>query len=311
MNLKTSYILIVCWLFVSCIQKKETKIAVANDNVTALIEVEEFLKLPSKDNYVLVDFRPPMDYQKGHIPNAINIWRPDIEDTSYPYKGMVASKTQLEQLLSEKGIKTSDTLIIYDDAGSFFATRLWWVLDYYGFNQTKILNGGLKNYVLHNQNLSTIAPNVKESDFTLNTPGTKNHIGLEELQKNIEDHKAFTLFDCRTENEYSGLRQKKGAKKAGRIPTSVPIDWNQNIVDEETHRFLSTEELKKLYKNPTTNEDDEIVVYCHSGVRSSHNAFILSQLLGFKKVRNYDGSWLEWSYHDLPYEKDVETEIFE
>ena len=262
-------------------------------------------------NYVLVDFRPSQYYKMGHIPNAINLWRSDIEDTTYTYKGMMPTKTQLEKLLSKKGVKISDTLIIYDDNASINAARLWWVLDHYGFNQTKILNGGIISYLDKKQTLSTSVPEIEESSFIFKAPDPKRHIQLVELEKLIENESALSLLDCRTEHEYSGLRHKKGAKKAGKIPTSVYLGWSNTVSQGKSHKFLAIDQLKEIYENTITDKDQEIVVYCHSGVRSSHATFVLTQLLGYKNVRNYEGSWTEWSHHDVPFEQDVETEIFE
>ena len=303
--------LLLCWLSISCVPKKEAKSSGVDYKTNALIEVEEFLALPSLDGYTVVDFRPLSDYREGHLPDAINIWRPDIEDDSFDYKGMMSNKDQLELLFSKKGIKTTDTLIIYDDRGSCDAARLWWVLDNFGFNQARILNGGLSSYLAKREKLYSKIAKKQKSQFVLPKLKGQRYISLEELKQDISNEKDFTLIDCRTHDEYSGYRQKKGANKAGRIPTSLWIDWSNSIHFDSTNMFISIEKLEKIYGQVLPDKNKPIVVYCHTGVRSSHTTFVLTQLLGYKNVRNYDGSWTEWSHHDLSYEKDVETEIFE
>ncbi len=311
MNFKTKYILLLSWLAISCIPKKDAKPTEVDYKTRALIEVGEFLALPSFDGYTVVDFRSPSEYIEGHLPEAINIWREDIEDGSFEYKGMMPSKNQLELLFSKKGIKTTDTLIVYDNRGSCDAARLWWVLDNFGFNQTRILNGGLSSYLAKGEKLSSAIPKKQESQFVLSKLTAQRHVSLEELKEDISSGRNFTLIDCRTQDEYSGYRQKKGALKAGRIPKSIWIDWASSVDYSSTNSFLPIETLEEIYGKVLPNKKEPIVVYCHTGVRSSHTTFVLTQLLGYENVRNYDGSWTEWSHYDLAYEKDVETEIFE
>jgi len=116
------------------------------------------------------------------------------------------------------------------------------------------------------------------------------------------------LVDARSAEEYEGQLQKAGAKKAGRIPKSIHIDWSEAVDYGNTYTFKPISELEKIYGSIGASKEDTIIVYCHSGVRSSHTSFVLTQLLDYKNVLNYDGSWIEWSYYDhLPFENDFIT----
>ncbi|WP_299441426.1 sulfurtransferase [uncultured Aquimarina sp.] len=276
-----------------------------------LIEAEELFSLLEKENIKVIDFRKEQNYNKEHISGAINIWRTDIEDKSYPYKGMMAKRQQIEALFSKLGITNKDTLILYDDRGACDAARLWWVLKNYDFESVKLLNGGLKAWKkvegpTNDEKVSTITSNFKlpeDGSFRL-------WIGKEETNNILTSGKNHIILDTRNMEEFSGERQKIGATKAGKIPNSILIDWAVAIDYNGTQKFKSFDQLEQIYSRMAVSKNDAIITYCHSGVRSAHTTFVLTELLGYKNVKNYDGSWVEWSYFDeLPYEQDSVTTI--
>ncbi len=301
MNLTKYVSICILFLLVSC--KNQDNIVVPN----YIIEQEEFLKIYQNKNIKIIDFSKPEVFAERHISGALNIWRSDIEDTKYPYGGMMASKEQLETLFSNLGITSSDTLLVYDDKGLCDAARLWWVLQNYGFTNFRMLNGGLTAWKLKGNELTKEQPKIIKSNFIFQEK--------ENYEYSIDKEQVFsamlankTIIDARTQNEYSGKTQKKGAFKAGRIPNSQLIDWTSAIDYHGTKRIKSKEELEKIYRTLGVAKNDTIIVYCHSGVRSAHTTFILTQILGYKNVLNYDGSWTEWSYfNDYPFEKDSIT----
>ena len=145
MRLKIS-VLIFFIAFVSCQDKKSKKIP-SKKNVSTinyLIEVDELLKIAEKSNIKILDCRKAEFYKNEHIEGALNIWRTDIEDTSYPYKGMMAPKIQIEKLFSNLGIENGDTIVIYDDNGLCDSARLWWILQNYDYTKVKLLHGGIR-----------------------------------------------------------------------------------------------------------------------------------------------------------------------
>lgn len=314
MNWKIS-VLILALVFFNC--KKETsekdkviigEVAEEIANIPYLLELDEFLKIKDNPNIKIIDFRKPEIYVEGHLPNAINIWRSDIEDSSYEYVGMMASKEQIEDLFSNLGISNDDTLVIYDDNGLCDSSRLWWVLQNYDFINVKLLHGGIKSWKSNNNEISTEKPQIEKTEFKLPfNPSMKYYVSKEDMLEAISDN--TIILDTRTSDEYSGKRQKKGAAKGGRIPNSKSIDWAMAINYKGDMKLKPVNDLKNIYKK-VANEQDIIIAYCHSGVRSAHTTFVLTQVLGYKNVKNYDGSWTEWShFNDLSIEQDSITTI--
>jgi len=278
-----------------------------------LIEAEELLNSSGDPHIKIVHFGKKNEYDKGHIKGALPIWRTDIEDASYPFNGMLCAKDQLEELCSNLGIKNTDTIIVYDGIASCDATRLWWAMANYGFFKLKILNGGLKRWVAIGGELSTEKPSYEKSNFVLPKEAPMDfHIARIDVHRAVDKQTTTLLIDTRTINEYTGIRKKNGASKAGRIPTSLTIDWVKAVNYDGDHKFKTYAALERLYGPLIPDKEQAVIAYCHSGYRSAHTTFVLSQLLGYKNVKNYDGSWLEWSrISDNPMEKDSITTIFE
>jgi len=288
----------------------EKEIVSANLNKNDyLIEVEEFKRIAKQPNSKILDFRKKEAYEKEHIKGAIHIWRTDIEDTSYPYNGMMASRIQVETLFSKLGIAANDTILIYDDNGLCNAARLWWLLQNYNFTNLKLLHGGISEWKAIGGEVSTETPSVQKAIFKLPVMASMKYlISKEEVQEALNMN--TVILDTRSLDEYLGIRQKKGAAKGGRIPGSINIDWAEAINYNSDKKIKSFEKLDSIYGQLQIAKDDPIIVYCHSGARSAHTTFILTQLLNYKNVKNYDGSWIEWSYFkNLPFEKDSSTQL--
>ncbi|MEJ2583512.1 MAG: sulfurtransferase [Robiginitalea sp.] len=312
-----SSILVFFFLLASCKEKKEAPVVVeapsadeGYSNPLALIEVSDLMKMSEKKHIKVIDFRKREDFDKGHIPGAIPMWRTDIEDQEATVRGLMAPREAMESLLSKLGITSQDTLVIYDDRGEVDAARLWWVLQVYGFDKTRLLNGGFQNWESHQGPLSSEYSVLPPQTFRFEGPGKPDlRIGRDSVLA-LLDHPGWTLIDTRTTDEYSGKRQKDGARAAGRIPGSINIDWAEAIHYNGDMTFRTVKDLRKKYNRLPEDPDQPIIAYCHSGVRSAHTSFVLTQLLGYNQVHNYDGSWLEWSSSDgAPIEKDSVTSI--
>lgn len=306
MKLKISLFIFVISL-ISCQENKEVLIDKIV-KVSYLIEVDELLRIVEQPNVKIIDFRKAKFYLEEHITGALNIWRTDIENKSYPYDGMMASKEQIEALFSKLGIDIKDTIVIYDDNGLCDSARLWWILQNYNFTNVKLFHGGITAWKLNQGNVSKIIPPIEKTVFKLPAySAMKYFVSKDGVLKSLNSK--TIILDTRTEDEFSGKHQKKGALKGGRIPNSKLIDWSEAIDYHGDKKIKSFEELNTIY-NKFSSKQDTIIVYCHSGVRSAHTTFVLTQLLGYKHVKNYDGSWTEWSHFDeLPIIKDSITKI--
>lgn len=261
-------------------------------NPWSLIEPEELNG--RSENTVLIDVRKPAEFLEGHIVGAVNVWRDQITDTSYSYGGMMATKNQMENLLRSLGVASSDTIILYDAKADVDAARLWWILNFYGHDNARLLNGGLKAWQGIGGELVSTSEETETSDFEFSGQEQASiHASINEVEKASTEGSAIIL-DTRSTKEYSGEKLKNGAAWPGRIPTAINLDWPTSVDYSGDHRFLGADSLKKLYE--VANESLPVITYCHSGVRSAHTLFVLTELIGHKSVRNYDGSWTEWSH---------------
>jgi len=300
-------------LFFSCKESKKTMDAPLDSWRSAqVIDAETLSEVIAHPNIKIADVRPIEKYQKGHIPGAISFTRTEISDADNLIPGMRATTAQLAVVMGKKGISKNDTLIVYDDRGNPEATRLWCLLYANNFTNIKLLNGGLGAWEAEELTTESGSSKYEAVSFEFKNNTVQDlWIDTQELHAWLQDsNKNITLIDTRTLDEYSGKRQKTNASRAGHIPGAYRVDWADAIDFHGDHSIRSEEELRELYGNIIQDQSDTIVVYCHSGVRSSFSTFVLRQLLGYKNVRNYDGSWTAWSQvPELPIERDSITQI--
>ena len=299
-------------MLAACRQSGQISNGSQPDDQGTLIEVSYLMDQRENVDFKIIDFRLPEAYLEGHIPGAINIWRSDLEDKAYPYGGMKPSKKQIEKLFSSLGIENNDILVVYDDKGSVDAARLWWILSYYNFDRLKILNGGLSAWKQAGGDIVKVGPVKSGSRFIL-TENPRNELYADRniVESLVNDsNRNIKIIDTRSPEEFSGQLQKKGAYRGGHIPGSIHIEWIETIDTEANNKFKKPEVLLNFYESKGINRNDSIIVYCHSGSRSSHTSFVLREILKYNVVMNYDGSWTEWSYFDhLPIQKDSITII--
>ncbi len=280
---------------------------------TDLISCEQVLGLNkrSKDGGIwesentvrIVDVRENVEYINGHLPGAVNVWRPQIQNLEVACKGIMAPKEQMEGLLSRLGIRPTDFIIVYDGKGNPDAARLWWILNYYGHQKVAIMDGGITNWIASSYEVNTDYTVYQRSNYRFREDENHaNYADKQQVEASISDTNII-LLDTRSPEEFTGELKKGTFGQGGRIPGSISMDYSNAINYGKNHQFMPALELKKRYEGLGIDSNKEVIVYCQSGVRSAHTTFVLTKLLGYKHVRNYDGSWLEWSYyHELPTE---------
>jgi thiosulfate/3-mercaptopyruvate sulfurtransferase len=267
--------------------------------LSSLIEIQTLEQLKEQgENLILVDVRPETEFVKGHIPGAVNIWRTELENSDYPYGGMAPDAANFAVVLGKKGVSDKMKLILYDEKGGVEAARLWWLLKRYGFNNSHILNGGLQVWSGDLERGLTESP---EAGFAFGAKENPDvNVSYEQFEL-MRERPGVKVIDCRSDVEFSGQEMKKGAFMAGHVPGAVHFDYSQNINydPDAAMRLHNQTTLKDKYSSIAAPEDT-VLIYCHSGVRSSHTYFVLTELLGYPHVYNYDGSWIEWSYKNQP-----------
>ncbi len=258
------------------------------------------------EGWVFIDVRQQEDYQQGHIPGAIRIYRDDFEDTTYPYQGMMPSPEFMSNLLGQAGIRSTDTLVLYDQYGDVNASRLWWILYQYGHSAIHLLHGGFTTWQQEERPLDTGLVQQPAVQYVFGPALSKDiRATKEDIVKAIIDTN-YLIIDTRSLEEYTGAVQKSGATRPGHIPGSIHADYIYTLQYDGNYQFRDTETLRHFFLDKGITPDKHIITYCHSGVRSALTLFVLSEILQYPDVQNYDGSWVEWSYFpELPIETDT------
>ncbi len=244
-------------------------------------------------------------YETGHIPGAIKVdWFTTLQDD---LRRDFISKEEFEQLCEELGISKDTTIVFYGDKSNWFATYAFWLFRYYGHENLKIMDGGRAKWEQEKRPMTKVAPEYPQSEYTAKVSDQSVRAYREDVFKHIQGNRP--LVDVRSPQEYRGELlhmpgyPQEGATRGGHIPGAVSIPWSR-ATNESDSTFKSPEELQELYAEKGITPDKEVIAYCRIGERSSHTWFVLTYLLGYPNVRNYDGSWTEWgNLVDVPIEK--------
>ena len=249
-----------------------------------------------------VDENPDL-YEEGHISGAVKLhWKDDLQD---PIERDIVDKETFERLLGARGIGNETTVVLYGDKNNWFAAYAYWYLKIYGHEDVRILDGGRQKWLDEGRELTTDAPSVSSTAYTASDRDESIRARRDEVLASLGK---VSLVDVRSPQEYAGELmappgyEQEGASRTGHIPTAASIPWAQAVRDDGT--FKSADELRALYGGKGVTPDKEVTAYCRIGERSAHTWFVLTQLLGYETVRNYDGSWTEWgNLVDVPIEK--------
>ena len=245
-------------------------------------------------------------YSQGHIPGAVGWdWTSQLSDG---VRRDLASRDDFSTLVSESGIGPDTTIVLYGDNNNWFAAFAYWQLKLFGHDDVRILNGGRKYWLDNGLPITTDEPSPTPTRYQLPERDDALRAFRDDLLPRLGDP-GLALVDVRSPAEYNGEiiappGLSETAQRAGRIPGAVSVPWAQTVREDGT--FKSPDELRALYEAKGVTPDKDIVAYCRIGERSSHSWFVLHELLGYRRVRNYDGSWTEWgSLIGVPIEKPV------
>ncbi|MGB7291198.1 MAG: sulfurtransferase [Thermodesulfobacteriota bacterium] len=242
-------------------------------------------------------------YNRAHIPGALKLpVHPYIKakDTSGNITLHLQGPDEFRGLMAELGIGPNTCVVLYDERGSILATRLWWVLRYYGHENSKVLNGGWQGWV--SSGLPVSFRTSEASDRVEPFSPSRNPDRLATLEQIRRNYKAqnWRIFDVRSDDEYIG-KDHHGNKRAGHIPDSIHLEWNrflENSNDTEDVRcFRPAEEIQELLEEYRIDKNQTIATLCQSGIRASLVAFAL-ELVGYPEIKLYDGSMAEWANLD-------------
>ena len=263
-----------------------------NDAGVRLVEVDEDILL----------------YDTGHIEGAVKVdWQGDFWT---PVMREFISPDELSAFLGSLGINTGDTIVLYGDKSNWWASYAYWFLSYNGVQNLKLMNGGRQKWVAENRELVTTPTQVTPTDY----PALKRDESLRAYRDEVRAHidkvqqGQGAMVDVRSPDEFSGkvthmpAYPQEGVLRGGHIPGAANIPWARATNEDGT--FKSADELSALYGGEGVTPDKDVIAYCRIAERSSHSWFVLRELLGYPRVRNYDGSWTEWGNGvGLPIEK--------
>lgn len=228
-------------------------------------------------------------FGEGHLPGAVFLSMRSLSNPDDPIGGQIATAAQVSVALSNVGLGRDQTVVLYDRRNNLQAARAYWVLKYYQHADVRIYNGGTPKWTEDGQVMSTVIVEYEPSDYQAGPPDPEIRTTWQYVVDHTDD--PATIF-CDTRGPEEHLGRDVRAERGGHIPGSINVEWTAAVNANGT--FKSSEELAALYGEAGFTPDKQIITYCQSGVRGAHTWFVLSELLGYPSVRNYDGSWVEY-----------------
>jgi len=239
----------------------------------------------------------PLVYPSGHLPGAVEIdWTRDLND---PLRRDYLDRAAFDGLMSRHGITRDSVVVFYGDKSNWWACYAFWIFQLFGHKKAKVMDGGRAKWEREGRPLTRAVPTPVPTAYVAPERDDRRHRAFRDQV--LEHLRAGgRLVDVRSPEEFTGKRlhmeayPNEGALRGGHIPGAANVPWGR-AVDSTTGEFKSASELERIYvEEQGLRADEEVIAYCRIGERSSHTWFVLTYLLGFPRVRNYDGSWTEW-----------------
>jgi len=237
-------------------------------------------------------------YATGHVPGAVEVdWTRDLND---PLRRDYLDDGRFAELMRRIGATPDTTLVFYGDKNNWWACYAYWVFQLFGHGNARIMDGGRLKWEKEGRPTTREVPSYAATDYPVpHRDDTRIRAYRDQVLRHVAD-KSGPLIDVRSPQEYSGERMhmpeypNEGALRGGHIPGAANVPWARAI-NPDDGTFKTAEQLRAIYEGEAKlQEGDDVVVYCRIGERSSHTWFVLTNLLGYPRVRNYDGSWTEW-----------------
>jgi thiosulfate/3-mercaptopyruvate sulfurtransferase len=233
-------------------------------------------------------------YDVSHIPGAVKIdWHTDLNQ---PVVRDYLQGAEFAELAARSGIKRDSTVVIYGDASNWWASYALWVFKLFGHEDVRLLDGGREKWIAEGRPVTKESSVVETTEYPVIE---RDDVTDRAYRDQVLAHIGKPMVDVRSPQEYNGERThmpnypQEGALRAGHIPGAQSVPWARAANEDKT--FKTRAELEAIYLGEKgLNADDDVIAYCRIGERSSHTWFVLKYLLGFTRVRNYDGSWTEW-----------------
>ena len=246
-------------------------------------------------------------YPSGHVPDAVQVdWAADLND---PVRRDYLDRASFERLMSRIGVTPDTTVVFYGDKNNWWATYAFWVFQLFGHTRARVMDGGRLKWEKEARPMTRDVPSPARTSYTApERDDQRIRIFRDAVLQHMKSGKP--MVDVRSPQEFSGERThmaeypQEGVLRGGHIPGARSVPWAR-AANPEDGTFKNAEELRAIYEREIgLQASDEVVAYCRIGERSSHTWFVLSYLLGYPNVRNYDGSWTEWGNSvGLPIEK--------
>ncbi len=233
-------------------------------------------------------------YSTGHIGGAVG-WNWQVDLQQRPSRD-IPTQQEWEALLGRSGVSPASTVVLYGDNNNWFAAFAYWLFKLYGHGDVKLMNGGRAKWIAEGRDLTTDEPTVTTTQYAVTNPNLGLRAFRDDVAASIGD--ASGLVDVRSPKEYSGELlapenlPQEGAQRGGHVPGAQNIPWATAVAEDGT--FKAKDDLAALYGGKGITADHPTITYCRIGERSAHSWFVLTELLGYPNVRNYDGSWTEW-----------------
>ncbi|MCC5941028.1 MAG: sulfurtransferase [Balneolaceae bacterium] len=257
-------------------------------NSHLLLQAAELPALLATEDVFLIDARA--EVSDSIIPGSVHFPAiSELTDPDHPVASFLIGPEVFQEKMRSIGLNNNDRVVIYDEGNSLAAARLFYALDYYGFSNTSLLNGGIEGWLNEGLSVQNMHHTKELGSFQFDVQETKS-CDITYIMEAANDPNKI-IFDARSEDEYTGTDVR--AERGGHIPNAVNLEWSKVLQPEGTPYFLPAQEIQDIYSSLGITPDKEVIPHCHTNVRGSHAYFTL-RLMGYDSVRPYEGSWAEY-----------------